>query len=138
MSLEKIVEKIIADARAEAEQIILETRARAEGIKKAAQEEAEKRAAAFLQEAEREARLQAGRIVTQARLEKRMKILLEKRALLEQVLTRAMSAEVVGRRKLKKKVVAKEGERAEEIGREQLFEELRSRLEKDILDALKI
>ncbi len=138
MSLEKIVEKIIADARAEAEQIILETRARAEGIKKAAQEEAEKRAAAFLHEAERGARLQAGRIVTQARLEKRMEILLEKRAHIEQVLTKAMSAGVPGQPKLKKKVVAKEGERAEDIGREQLFEELRSRLEKDILDALKI
>ncbi len=138
MSLEKIVEKIIADARAEGEQIILETRARAEGIKKAAEEEAEKRAAAYLQEAEREARLQAGRIVTQARLEKRMKILREKRALLEQVLTKAMSDEVLERRKLTRKVVDKKGEREEDFGRERLLEELRSRLEKDILDVLKI
>ena len=138
MSLEKIVEKIFADAMAEAERISLETRERADGIKKAAKEEAEKRAAAYLQEAEREARLQASRIITQARLEKRMRILREKRALLEHVLERALSNDVLRQSKLKKQVIAKEGEREEDFSREQLFEELRSRLEKDILDVLKI
>jgi vacuolar-type H+-ATPase subunit H len=138
MSLEKIIEKIISDAEAEAEKIILESRNRAENIRKSAEKEAAERAEAYLKEAEREAALQAGRIVTQARLEKKMKILRQKRELLDEVMRKAFEADFMRQKELKRKVVTKNGEREEAFAREKLMEEIRSRLESDILEALKI
>ncbi len=138
MSLEKIVEKITADARAEAEKITLESRKRAEEIKQAARREADEKAAARLSEAEREARLQAGRIVTQARLEKKLLVLRQRRELLDQVLTRAFDSDSLRPLELKRTVVVKDGEREEVFDRGKLIAELRARLESEILDLLKI
>ncbi len=138
MSLEKIVDRILAEARAEAERIVLESREKADGIRGAAKKEAEEKAAAILAEAEREARLQASRILSQAKLEKKLRVLEQKRTLLEEVLTQALDSESLRRLSLRKKVVAKDGEQEQVLDRTQFREELRARLECDILDLLKI
>jgi len=138
MSLEKIVDKIISDAREEAEGIVLESRKKAEEIKQAARREADEKAAARLAEADREARLQAGRILTQARLEKKLLLLRKKRELLDQVLTRAFDSDSLRSLELKRTVIVKNGEREEVLGREKLIAELRARLESEIMDLLKI
>jgi len=138
MSLEKIIEKIISDAGAEAERIILESRNKAENIRRAAEREATECVASYLKEAEREAALQASRIITQARLEKKMNILCQKRELLDEVMRKAFKADSLRQKELKRKVITKDGEREEAFAREELIEELLTRLENDILEALKI
>ncbi len=138
MSLEKIIDKIIADARAEAERIILESRHKAEALKKTAEEQASSQASAYRKEVEREAMLQASRIVTQARLEKKLALLRQKKELLEEVLKKTLEDGSLPKKTLTKKVILKGGEQEEAMDREKLVEELRSRLENDILKALKI
>ncbi|MDH7512121.1 MAG: V-type ATP synthase subunit E family protein [Clostridiales bacterium] len=138
MSLERIIEKIIADAQAEAEKIVFESRQKAEAIKRAAYEEASERAAAYQKNAEREAMLEASRIVTQARLEKKLNILRQKKDLLEEVLKKALDDDSLRDKTLTKKVILKGGEQEEALDRERLIEELRPKLENDILRALKI
>jgi vacuolar-type H+-ATPase subunit E/Vma4 len=138
MSLEKIVAKIISDAEAEAEKVIQESRDKAANIRMAAEKEGAERAAAYLQEAEREAALEASRTVSQARLERKLKILRQKRELLDDILRSAFEADSLRQKELKRKIIVKDGEREELVAREQLIEELRSRLENDILEALKI
>lgn len=138
MSLDKIIKKIIDDAQAEADRIILESRMKADEIKESARREAEEVGKALEKEAERQGRLEASRIVTQARLERRLKILSLKKEFIEQVLDRAFQKSVSKRRGLKKKVVLKEGEKEEPYDEARLKEELRSRLESEIIEALKI
>ncbi|MBM3284422.1 MAG: hypothetical protein FJY81_00955 [Candidatus Aminicenantes bacterium] len=138
MSLEKIIEKIIADAQTEAEKIVLESRQKAEAIKKAAYEEAREQAQAYQREAEREALLQASRLVTQARLEKKLNILRQKKDLLEEVLKKALEDGALREKSMTRKVILKEGEREEPLDSEKLIEGLRSKLENEILEALKI
>jgi V/A-type H+-transporting ATPase subunit E len=138
MSLEKIIEKIIADAQAEADRIILESRQKAEAIKKDAEEQAFGKAEAYRKEVEREAQLQASRVITQARLEKKLALLRQKRELLEEVLKKSLEDDSLPKERLAKKVILKEGEQEEAMDRERLVEELRSKLEADILEALKV
>lgn len=138
MSLEKLVEKILTDARAEAEQIVLRSREKADEIREAARQEGKEKAASILAEAEREARLQASRILSQAKLDKKLRVLEEKRKLLEEVLTQALESGPLRHVSLKKRIIVKDGEQEEILRPEQFREELRSRLECDILDLLKI
>jgi vacuolar-type H+-ATPase subunit H len=138
MSLEKIVEKIVAEARDEAERIVLESRKKAEEIKQAAKKEADEKAAARMSEADREAQLQAGRIVTQARLEKKLLVLQQKRDLVDQVLTRAFDSDSLHALELKRTVVVRDGEREEVFDRRRLIAELQTRLESEILELLEI
>lgn len=138
MSLEKIIEKIIADARVEAEAIIEESRQRAEDIKNKAREEAMELASRYRQEVERQARLEASRIITQARLEKKLTLLRQRKDLLEEALRKALSDQAVEQKMLTKKVIFKQGEREETMDRERLIEELRTKLEYDIVEALKL
>ncbi|MGQ9673465.1 MAG: V-type ATP synthase subunit E family protein [Candidatus Aminicenantales bacterium] len=138
MSLEKIIDTILSDARAEAENIIRESQKRAEEIKKRAQEEALEQAALYRQEAEREARLEASRILTQARLEKKLSLLRQRKELIEEVLKRALAENILEQGMLFKKVILKKGERQEAVDRERFFEEFRTRLENDIVEALKL
>jgi len=86
MSLEKILKRITDDARAEADKIILENKRKAKEIKENAREEASKLAEELIREAERKARLEASRLVTQSRLEKKINILAEQKDLIEEVL----------------------------------------------------
>jgi vacuolar-type H+-ATPase subunit E/Vma4 len=138
MSLEKILERISHDAQAEVNKIISESKKKAKEIKDAAQKEADGLAAALIEEAERKARLEASRLLTQARLDKRIKILSWKKELIEEILEKALQKANIGEEKLKKKIILKDGEREEFYDRDKLLEELRPKLENYILKVLKI
>jgi formylmethanofuran dehydrogenase subunit B len=133
MGLEQIVEKIISEGKMEADKIVEESRKKAADIQAAAE-----KAALYLKEAEREASLQANQIMAQARLEKKIALLRQKREILDDVLKKAFGQTVTGDIPLKRKVVVKDGTREEPFAPERLLEELRPRLEKDVLDVLKI
>jgi len=138
MSLEKIVDKILDDARAEADLTRAESLRKAEDIREEAKRQAEELAGALLREAEREARLEAGRIVTQSRLEGRIELLTAKKRLITEVLERAMAAAPVRDRSLTRMVILKDGEREEPFDRAMLLDEVRPGLESLIADILKI
>jgi vacuolar-type H+-ATPase subunit E/Vma4 len=138
MSLEKILERITHDAQAEADKILSESKRKAEEIKETAQKEAEGLAEALIEEAERKARLEASRLITQTRLEKRIKILSWKKELIDEILEKALQKANLGQDKLKKKIILKDGEREESYHRDKLLEELRPKLENYILKVLKI
>lgn len=138
MSLENIIEKILAEAKGEAERIVRESRDKAAAVLSAAEKEANERASAFLKEAEREATLQANQIMAQARLEKKIALLRQKRELLDEVLKRAFDQAIPDEIGLKRQVVGKEGVEEEPFDRGRLIEELRSLLEKEILETLKV
>ena len=138
MSLEKILEKIMDDAQAEADKIILESQKKAREIKEKSRKEASDLAEALAKEAERQGQLEASRIITQARLEKKINILSCKKELVEEVLEKAFQRKGLGKEGLKRKIIMKEGEREEPYDEERLKEELRAKLENEILKALKI
>ena len=138
MSLEKILKKIIDDAQTEADKTILESQRKAREIKEKAQKEASDLAEALVKEAERQGHLEASRIITQARLEKKINILSHKKELIGKVLEKAFQKGTQGRDRLKRKIIMKEGEREEPYDEERLKEELRTNLESEILEALKI
>lgn len=138
MSLEKILQKIESDAQAEAKRIILESEKKANQIKENAQKEASELAKALLEDAEREAQLEASRLITQARLEKKINLLARKKDLIEEVLDRAFREKSLGRKRLKKKIILKDGEREESFDQEKLKDELRPTLENYIVEVLKI
>lgn len=138
MSLENIIEKILAEAKSEAERLVRESRDKAAAVLSAAEKEAEERASAFLKEAEREATLQANQVMAQARLEKKIALLRQKRELLDDVLRRAFHQAVPDEIGLKRQVVGKDGIEEEPFDRDRLIEELRPLLEKQILETLKI
>jgi V/A-type H+-transporting ATPase subunit E len=138
MSLEKIVDKILDDARAEVDLARVESLRKAEDIREEAKRQAEELAGALLREAEREARLEAGRIVTQARLEGRTELLTAKKRLINEVLEKALAGAPVRDRSLTRMVILKDGEREEPFDRAMLLDEVRPGLESLIADILKI
>lgn len=138
MSLEKILKRITDDAQAEADKIILENKRKAKEIKENAREEASKLAEELVKEAERKARLEASRLVTQSRLEKKINILAEQKDLIEEVLGKAFQKSIKSAKGLKRKIILKQGEREEPYDEERLKEELRSKLENEIMETLKI
>ena len=138
MSLEKIVEKVMNDAQAEAQRITQESRNKAEEITEAARREASELAAALVAEAKRKANLEASRLITQARLEKRIQLLRQKKELIDTILGEALGRVDIDEEALKKKIVLKDGEEEELYDREKLKEELRPRLESFIIEVLKI
>jgi F0F1-type ATP synthase membrane subunit b/b' len=138
MSLEKIVDKILDDARAEADRARAESLRKSGDIREEAKRQAGELAGALLREAEREARLEAGRIVTQARLEGRIELLAAKRSLITEVLEKALAAAPIRGRSLTRRVILKDGEREEPFDRAKLLDEVRPGLENLIADILKI
>jgi len=138
MSLEKILGKITSDAQAEVDSVISESKKKAEEIKEIARKEAEALAEAMKEEAERKARLVASRLVTQARLEKRINILSRKKELIDEIMEKAIKRADIGGKELRKKIVLKDGEREESYHRDRLLNELRPKLENYILKVLKI
>ena len=138
MSLEKIVDKILDDARAEADRARAESLRKSEDIREEAKRQAGELAGVLLREAERGARLEAGRIVTQARLEGRIELLVAKRSLITEVLEKALAAAPVRSRSLTRRVILKDGEREEPFDRAKLLDEVRPGLENLIADILKI
>ncbi len=138
MSLENILDKILEEARSEAEQIFLKGRQKAEEITQNARKQGEMQANAILEQAERKGNLEANRLVTQARLEKRIKILSCKRDLIDEVLDKAFQKQKGDKIGLKRKIIRKDGELEEFVDQEKLKQELRPKLEKDIAEVLKI
>jgi V/A-type H+-transporting ATPase subunit E len=138
MSLEKILDKILEDARLEAEQILQESHQKAEEITKKAQKQGERQASAILEQAERQGNLEASRLVTQARLEKRIKILRCKKDLIDGVLEKAFQNLEGDKLGLIRRVVRKDGEDEEVVEELKVKQALRPSLEKDIAEALKI
>jgi len=51
---------------------------------------------------------------------------------------KALETDSLRQKELKRRIIGKDGEREEAFEKEKLIEELRSRLENDILEALKI
>jgi len=138
MSLEKILKKINDDAQAEAKRIILENQKKAKEIKENARKEASELVEALQKEAEREAHLEASSLITQARLERKIKLLTRKKEQIEEVLERAFRSESLEKKGMKKKIILKDGEREESFDQEKLKEELRPKLENYIVEVLKI
>jgi V/A-type H+-transporting ATPase subunit E len=132
MSLEKILERIIDDAQSEADKIILESKKKAAEIKEKAKKEAFDLTEALVKEAEKR-----GRIITQARLKKKINTLSRKKELIEEVLEKAFKKVPKGK-ELKRKIIMKEGESEEPYDEGKLKEELRSKFENEILEGLKI
>jgi len=138
MSLEKIVDKILDEAREEAERIRSDSLRKADEIMQNARKTGDRQAAEILEQAERHGNLEASRLVTQARLEKRIKILKFKKDLIDEVLEKAFQKQEGDDIRLRRKIIRKDGESEEFIDREKLQQELRPRLEKDIAEVLKI
>jgi len=138
MSLEKILDKILEEAQEEAEKIILESRQKAEEIKQNARRQGEMQATALVEHAERQGNLEASRLVTQARLEKRIKILRCKKELIDEVLAKAFQKQTGKKTGMIRKIILKDGELEEFVDHEKLKNELRPKLEKDIVEVLKI
>lgn len=138
MSLEKILDKILEDARNEAERIHKESRSKAEEMLQIGRKKGEEQARSILEQAERQGNLEASRLITQARLEKRIQLLRTKKALIDEVLERAFQKQESDKIRLKRKIIQKDGERDEFIDRDKWKLELRPKLEKDIAEVLKI
>lgn len=138
MSLEKILDKILEEAQDEADKILLEGRRRAGEIVQNARSQAEAKGEIILEQAEKEGNLEASRLVTQARLEKRLRILRYKKELIDDVLEKAFQKHQGDQINLKRKVILKDGEQEESVDREELKQVLRPKLEKYIAGVLKI
>lgn len=138
MSLEKILNTIIEDAQAEAVGIVKESQSKAEEIRETVRKEALELAEALHAEEERQSRLEASRLITQARLEGRIDILSTKKEIIEDVLAKALDKERSSIEKLKRQIIMKEGEREEAFDESRLLDEIRPQLEKFINDALKL
>jgi len=138
MSLEKILDKIIDDANAEADKILVESREKAEKIKEEAEKKASELADALVEEAERQGQLEASRLITQARLESKINILSRKKELIQEVMEKAFQKKILGEKILKRTIITKKGEREEAFDEDRLREELLSKLENEIVEVLGI
>jgi hypothetical protein len=138
MSLDIIIAKVLDDARAEAGRILAEDRRKADELRTEEARRTEGQADAVRREAEGEAALEAGRIVTQARLERRIDLLAARKALVNEALERALAMSPLGHRALSKTVVSRNGETEEPFDRAKLLEEIRPGLEYAIAEILKI
>ena len=136
MSLENILQKISEDAQAEANTIIDESKAKAEEIKIQVRNEALSQSEALLLEEERKGKLEASRIVTQARLQKKLDILTCKKDLIDEVLAKAFQMERFDGSSLKRKIILKDGEREESFDEQKMMDEIRPQLEKYICEVL--
>lgn len=138
MSLERILDKILEEAQRDAERIIMESRQKAEEIKQNARKQGEMQAKVLFEQVEQQGNLEASRMVTQARLEKRIKVLRCKKDLIDEVLDRAFQKQKGEKIGLKRKIIRKDRDEEEFIDQEKLKKELRPKLEKTIAEVLKI
>ncbi|MFW6159795.1 MAG: V-type ATP synthase subunit E family protein [Acidobacteriota bacterium] len=138
MSLEKIIENILKDARNKAQEIIKEGEEKAEAVREEARKKAEEQARLFMEESEKRAELEAGRIVTQTKLEAKLLILSTKRQLVDQILAKAFNKEKSSIKGLKKTVILKDGRKEQAMPWEALKEVLRPELESFILEVLEL
>ena len=138
MSLKNIIHTIEDQARQEAGRIIKESEKKAREIKDRARKEAETDSQKYMEESERRARMESGRILTQARLDKRLRILAEKKEIIDAVIEEAFTKSGISEKKLQKTVVTKKGEQKESWDKSRIKEDLRPELEKVIGEVLEI
>ena len=138
MSLEQILKRIVDDAQAEADRIVRENQEKAAEIKAKAEQEASGLAEAMVKEVENQGGLETSRIITQARLEAKIRILSQKKELIQEVLDKAFQKKGLQKKGIKRKIITKEGEIEEPVEEERLREELRSKLENEIVEVLGI
>jgi len=138
MSLETIIEKIRSDAGAEVEKILEDHRAKAQAVKEEAEKAAAAQTAGILKDAEREGRLEGGRILTRARLDRQLALLEARQSLVTEVMDKAFAGKLPKEGKLKRTVVLKDGVREEEFSRDRLMGEMRPNLENEIVEILEI
>jgi hypothetical protein len=138
MSLKHILETIEAQSCEDTARIIRESEEKAQAIKERARKEAESEAAAYLEEDERKANMEAGRILTQARLDKRLHVLGRKKEIIDGIIAEAFKQKGLKGQVLKKTVVLKDRQKQEFLDENRLQEELRPELERIIVSELKI
>jgi len=138
MSLEKIIKKIRDNAEAEVRKIVDKSKQEAEEIKKKAGEEASNAAEEYLSAEERRRELEANRIVTKARMDKKMEILFCKKEIIDEILDAAFIEALKGKESLKKRIIMKEGEKEGILDKDKLKDELRPELERSIAEDLKL
>jgi len=138
MSLEQILKRIVDDAQAEADRIVRENQEKAAEIKAKAEQEASGLAEAMVKEVDNQGGLETSRIITQARLEAKIRILSQKKELIQEVLDKAFQKQDLQKKGIKRKIITKEGEIEEPVEEERLREELRSKLENEIVEVLGI
>ena len=138
MSLESILEKIGQQAQSERDHILDETRERAQKIKAESEQAAKDQVELLLADVSQEAELDARRLVTQARLQKKLRIVSLKKSLVEEVLDAAFERIDPHAVSMKRQIVSKEGVKEESLDQATLKQELRPQLENFIADLLKI
>jgi len=90
MAVENLIERIVRDAKNEADEILSEARSKAEAIISEAEQEGKKRYEEIVAEAKRKAEDEKKRRITLAGLESRNAILKEKGTLTDEVFSRAL------------------------------------------------
>lgn len=138
MSLDIIIAKVLDDARAEADRILAEHREKAAELARAEALRAEAEADAVRREAGETAAQEAGRIVTQARLERRIALLVARKALVDEAIGRALAEPRFREAALSKTVISRAGTKEEPFDREKLMEEILPGLENALAGILGI
>lgn len=138
MSLESILEKIGQQAQSDRDRILNESRERADKVKAEAEQETKAQAELLFKTAAQEADLEAHRLITQARMQKKLQILSLKKSLVGEVLDSAFAQLDPKAISVKKQIISKEGVREESLDQATLKQELRPQLENYIADLLKI
>lgn len=138
MGLDNIISNIIKEAEEEAEKLRQNAQATAEKLIIASREEAEKKGAKLRQQAEQEGQVEALRILSQARLEKKLALLVARRKWVDMVLTKACEEVGLQNQIIKRLIVTRQGLEEEKIAEERFKEDLRVRYEKQILKLLGI
>lgn len=138
MSLESILEKIGQQAQSDRDRILNESRERADKVKAEAEQETKAQAELLFKTAAQEADLEAHRLITQARMQKKLQILSLKKSLVGEVLDSAFAQLDPKAISVKKQIIGKEGVREESLDQATLKQELRPQLENYIADLLKI
>lgn len=138
MGVDNIISNIIKEAEEEAEKLRQNARATAEKLIITSREEAEKKAAKLRQQAEQEGQVEALRILSQARLEKKLALLAARRKWVDMVLNKASEEAGLQNQIIKRLIVTRQGLEEEKITEERFKEDLRLRYEKQILKLLGI
>jgi vacuolar-type H+-ATPase subunit E/Vma4 len=138
MSLDSILEKIGQQAQSDRDRILNESRERADKVKAEAEQETKAQAELLFKTTAQEADLEAHRLITQARLQKKLQILSLKKSLVGEVLDSAFAQLDPKAISVKKQIISKEGVREESLDQATLKQELRPQLENYIADLLKI
>ncbi|MBD3412980.1 MAG: hypothetical protein GF421_00920 [Candidatus Aminicenantes bacterium] len=138
MGLEEILKKISDQGDEEAQKIIEKSKEQARQIKEKAEQEAAVEAEQYMAIQRNQAEMESTRIMTQARLDRKMKILFYKKQVIDEVLDKAFQQAFKGKKELKKTVVMKQGQKQSTLDEQRIKDELRPALEGQIAEDLKL